>query len=73
MTPLSFLQRDYRTCEEGYELLVFGQVEGRERKREHGKKNIQKPSSSPTVHPGEEEEQCCSKQHRFGLLLLFFK
>jgi hypothetical protein len=43
------------------------------RERECGKKQIQKPSSSPAAHLGEEEEeQCRSKQHHFGLLLFFF-
>jgi hypothetical protein len=38
-----------------------------------GKKQIQKPSSSPAAHLGEEEEeQCRSKQHHFRLLLFFF-
>jgi hypothetical protein len=37
------------------------------------KKQIQKPSSSPAAHLGEEEEeQCRSKRHHFGLLLSFF-
>jgi len=43
------------------------------RERECGKKQIQKPSSSPAAHLGEEEEeQCRSKQHHFGFLLFFF-
>jgi len=49
---------------------VFGQVGERERERK--KKKIQKPSSSPIAHLGdEEEEQCHSKRHRFRLLLFF--
>jgi hypothetical protein len=40
---------------------VFGQVGERERERAQ-KKKIQKPSSSPAAHLGdEEEEQCHSK------------
>jgi hypothetical protein len=60
MTPLSFLQRDYRTCEKGYELSVFGQVEGRERKREHGKKKNSKTFFFP---------YCTSRGRRRTMLL----
>jgi len=43
------------------------------KKRERGKKKqIQKPSSSPTACPKEEEkEECRSKHHCFGLLCFF--
>jgi len=71
MAPLSFFQRYCRACRGGYDFLVFGKVGERERESAK-KKQIQKPSSSPAAHLGEEEEeQCRSKRHRFRLLFFF--
>jgi hypothetical protein len=62
-------------CMRWYDLSMFGQVDGkereRERERERGKKANSKTFFFPSCTSKEEEEECRSKHHCFGLLLLF--